>query len=43
MSMTVAQIKSGEAEEQVNIPAEELKSYLEVIVMLLYVLFRKSW
>ncbi|VDP08375.1 unnamed protein product [Schistosoma margrebowiei] len=41
--MAIRQIKSGEAAEPDNIPAEPLKSDIEVTTNMLHSLFRKIW
>ncbi|VDP76719.1 unnamed protein product [Schistosoma curassoni] len=41
--MAVRQIKSGEAAGPDNIPAEALKSDVEVTTSMLYLIFKKIW
>ncbi|CAH8446557.1 unnamed protein product [Schistosoma guineensis] len=41
--MVIRQIKNGKAAGSENIPAEALKSDIEVTAMMLYILIRKIW
>ncbi|VDP64817.1 unnamed protein product [Schistosoma curassoni] len=41
--MAIRQIKIGKAAEPGNIPAEALRSYIEVTINMLHLLFKKIW